>query len=752
MCPKFIKTALYLLCSACFANVTVNEVTAQSTNSPKAEIKMHNGAPTLFINGAPNAGLTYMTYNPSAKHYESFGKIGVDLVSVSVTSDFSVFFNQPTAWPGPDQYDFSDMDKKMETILEANPDAYVFPRVYMCSPPWWDEQNPGQLMKWDDGTTKRQIGRKNTFPSWASEEYRQASANNLRHFIEHVRKQKYADHVIGYHIASGMWEEWFYWSSTGSSDGLSDLADYSEPMVQAYQKWLKNKYANDHSLQKAWNNNSITIAKAQIPTKAERNAADLFVWRDPAVHQNVIDYYLFYCENVTEIIKVMARTAKEATNGEQLVGVFYGYMFFSYADNWMQDNGHLALQKLLQCKDIDFFTAPSAYASRELGTGYSTGEAATDAVRLHGKYYMNENDYRTHLVASQEDYCRISNIKESESVQLRELGNMVTRAWGGWWFDMGGGWYDEPQFMNIIKKFNEIGEKSIQADRSESSEIAVVVDENSIFYTGTKKTLMKPLMYDQILTLGKIGAPFDWVFLSDIDLARPYKFYIFINPFHVDDQQKDAINRLKSRGAKGFLWLYGAGFAGEKSLDVRGCTDLTGIHIKMVEKAGPLLVKITEEGANMLPSVNADSIYGTDNAIGPLLYPDDPDADVLGIIQGQGVPGLVLKNINGIDVYYSSAPTLPSSVLRGMASKSGVHIYDYQDDVVYANQSFLSIHTKGAGVRNVRLPKRTDVYDVYNDTIIARNVIRFEIDLPARHSILYFLGSEEEWKKIKKVP
>jgi hypothetical protein len=52
-------------------------------------------------------------------------------------------------------------------------------------------------------------------------------------------------------------------------------------------------------------------------------------------------------------------------------------------------------------------------------------------------------------------------------------------------------------------------------------------------------------------------------------------------------------------------------------------------------------------------------------------------------------------------------------------------------------------------VRNIRLPRRTNVYDVYNDTLIAKNAIRFDVDLPVRHTILYFLGSEEEWKKIK---
>lgn len=724
--------------------------TAQGRTPPRAEIKMHNGVPTLFINGEPNAGMTYMTYNPHQRHYESFGKIGVDLASLSVTADYSVFFGQPTAWLDDGRYDFSDMDQKMKLILDANPAAYVFPRVYLCSPPWWDEQHPDQLVRWDDGSTERQIGRKKTFPSWASAEYREATANNLRKFIEHVSGQWYADRVIGYHIASGMWEEWFYWSSTGSSDGQSDLVDYSEPMVQAFRRWLGVTYGTDGSLQEAWNDSAATLATARIPTRAERQAADVFVWRDPARRRNVIDYYLFYCENVTEIIRILARTAKDAMGGQGLVGVFYGYLFFAYADNWMQDNGHLAFRRMLECKDIDFFTAPTAYAFRPLGVGYSLGQNATDAVRLHGKYYMNENDYCTHLVANQEDYRRISTLQESEAVQVRELGNMITHGWGGWWFDMGGGWYDEPAFMDIIRKLNAIGETSIHFDRSDTAEVAAVVDEASIFYTGLKKTLMLPLLYNQTLPLGRMGVPYDWVFLDDLDRARPYKVYLFINAFHVDARQKEAVRRLQGRGARALVWMYGAGFAGEKSLDVRGCTDLTGITMEMINEAGPLWVQLTEEGVDLLRGGAADAVYGSKKEIGPILYPSDAGVSVLGNLQGRGVPGLVQKNVAGVEVYYSAAPTLPSSLLRGLAARAGVHVYNDRDDVLYANQSFLSLYAVEAGVRHLRLPRRTDVYDVYHDTLVAENAVAFDADLPARHAAVYFLGSAAAWKKIRR--
>ncbi|MDA1044902.1 MAG: beta-galactosidase [Verrucomicrobia bacterium] len=719
---------------------------------PKAEIRKHTGVPTLFINGVPNAGMSYMTYHAQKKHYAAFGEKGIDLASLSVSADYAVHFGQPNAWLGPDVYDFSDTDEKMALILEANPDAYIFPRVYMCSPPWWDEQHPDELVKWDDGTTERTIGRKHKFPSWSSEPYREASAKTLRHFIEHVRRQPYADRVIGYHIVSGMWEEWFYWSTTGASDGQSDLGDYSAPAQRGFRAWLERKYGSDASLQAAWHHSSITLENATIPGKAERQATDLFVWRDPAIRANVIDYYLFTCESVTEIIERLARTAKEATRGEQLVGVFYGYMFYAYADNWMQDNGHLALRKLLNCEHIDFLAAPSCYAFRQFDIGYSTGQNATDAIRLHGKYYMNENDYHTHLVANQEDYRRVSTLEDSRAVQCRELGSMITRGWGGWWFDMQGGWYDDPQFMKVIEKLNGIAEQSIHFDRSDCSDIAVVIDEASIFCTGLKKTLMLPLMYEQTLPLGRMGAPFDWVFLDDLEKAKPYAFYIFLNAFQVNDNQKIAIEGLRQRGAKAFLWFYGAGFASKQSLDVQGCTDLTGITIRRIEKAGPLVVELTQTGAQSLGMTGDVVRYGTGNDIGPLLYPDDPEVTVLGTMADYDLPGLVVKRVNDIDAYYSAAPTLPGSILRAMARSAGVHIYSDLDDVLYVNASFLCIYAAKAGVRNIHLPRRTDVFDLYNGLTVANNIIDLKIELPAKHTALYFLGSEIEWRASRSRP
>ena len=159
-------------------------------------------------------------------------------------------------------------------------------------------------------------------------------------------------------------------------------------------------------------------------------------------------------------------------------------MLHSARENMQQNNGHLALHKLLQCPDIDFFTAPTSYAFREVGTGYSATQPPTDPMRLHGKYFFDENDVRTHLLPRTAGYGRTADLADTIALQTRQLGTWVTRGWGAWWFDMGGGWYDDPKVMASLQKLNAIGENSINFDRGDTAEIAVVLDERSVFYNG----------------------------------------------------------------------------------------------------------------------------------------------------------------------------------------------------------------------------------------------------------------------------
>ena len=720
---------------------------------------LYKGTPTLFVDGKPNAGFCYMTYNFKPDHFQQFGEIGVDLLSFSTTSDSSFYFSMPDTWTGPDSYDYSEVDRRFKTVVEATPKAKIFPRIYICSPPWWDEMYKSELMVFEDGIIDPKFvpsphdPLKKSVPSFASKKWRDDAAENIRRFVEHVRAQPYAKNIIGYQLASGSTEEWLYWNFE-----QGPVADFSRPQLNAFRLWLRDKYKTQSALRRAWNDPELNFKNAAIPTQTERENGDYFMFRDPAKSQRVIDYMQFHSWIVQDMITYLARAAKEACNYESLVGSFYGYTLHARGQyqrilDSYQEQGHFALGELLKSPHIDFLSSPTQYEFREVGTGYSVFMSPQKSIQLHKKLWMDENDYRTHLVSRDAGYGRTINFKETRANQLRQLSNELTHATGAWWFDMGGGWYDSAEMLELIRKLNAIAERSIEFDRRSSAEIAVVVDEYSNFMMRSDKRLSIPLIYYQMLPLGKIGAPFDYILQDDLELAGPYKFYIFLNAFHVSKKQREMIGRLPDRGAKALLWIYAPGYVGE-TLDIEGTYALTGLRLATLEGEGQLQVAINAKGANYLTGLKEAETYGIQeggarNLVGPIFYGDDPSAEVLGLLYGHDLPGLITKEVKGVQVYYSAAPQISSPVLRAIATNAGVHIYNYRDDVLYANNSFIALHTATAGKRKIMFPKKTSLYDVYREREIARDVRQAIVDLPLRETFLYFRGTKDQWENNK---
>ena len=82
-----------------------------------------------------------------------------------------------------------------------------------------------------------------------------------------------------------------------------------------------------------------------------------------------------------------------------------------------------------------------------------------------------------------------------------------------------------------------------------------------------------------------------------------------------------------------------------------------------------------------------------------------------------------------------------------IARDAGVHIYSEHDDALYANRSFIGIHSHGAGPRRLRFPRIVDLYDLFGDKQAARQVGEFGVELPANTTAFYFLGTAEEWQR-----
>ncbi|OGV68720.1 MAG: hypothetical protein A3K19_13265 [Lentisphaerae bacterium RIFOXYB12_FULL_65_16] len=713
--------------------------------APRAEIRGHNGVPTLFIDGKPNAAMTYMTYNrQEPKYFGDFGKVGVNLATFSATSDFSYYNLAPPTWLAPDVFDYSQFDQRMVSILEANPNAYLFPRVYVSAPPWWCEKYPDEVAKQADETITKGGHYSGTPFAWpGSEKWRQDAGMALRKLIEHVRASPYADRVIGYHIASLHTEEWFhhnFWGNPPSYWG------YDKASVAAFRKFLEKRYGTVEALRKAWNDPTVDFAAAAVPSKDDRVKTDLGFFRDPAKSQHVIDFYLYYNDIIVDTIEHFARLVKDVAGRECLFGAFYGYMFELSGS---PEGGHLALERLLHCPDVDFLTAPSSYGFRPVGTGCSAFMSLTEAIKLHGKLWFNENDYRTHLVPQKKgvfDYVDLKNLDESVAVQKRELAHTICLGTGMWWFDMGGGWYDTPEFMAAIAEMNVVGEKSIRFDRSSAAEIAVVIDEESMCCRESRGALAGLLLYHQRNQLHRLGAPFDVVLLNDLEKLRPYKLYMFLNTFRLDAKQRAAIDAVVKKDGKTAVWVYAPGFVGDSLSDV-GISSVTGITVAHSTEAKPLKITIADVDDDTTKGLTLNAGWGDNAGISPVFFCEDGAAKPLGVLEGIGKTGLAVKRFPNWTSVYCAAPNLPSWLLRSVARAAGVQILNETDDPLYANRSFLALHTNEAGERVLRFAAPTSLYEVFDHKQVARDALEVTVDLPAKHTAFYFRGTEEEWNR-----
>jgi hypothetical protein len=77
--------------------------------------------------------------------------------------------------------------------------------------------------------------------------------------------------------------------------------------------------------------------------------------------------------------------------------------------------------------------------------------------------------------------------------------------------------------------------------------------------------------------------------------------------------------------------------------------------------------------------------------------------------------------------------------LRALARHAGVHIYNEQDDTLYASRSYLALAANGGGRRVIRLPHRRDVVDPFTGKTLWRGVDSFECEFQAKEVVIWRL-------------
>lgn len=483
-----------------------------------SEIRVIGDRPALYLDGHPATPMAYTTYFEERSDAAAFAGAGyrIFFVNLSFTSlpinNFTGFTPfRVGAFENPDAPDFSEFETAVRAILAACPDAVIFPRIYVSMPKSWVDVHPNDVIPTPKGGHREAL---------FSEAFRRDGAELLRRTVEHIRKADYAPRIGGWQLCGGQTQEWFHHDLCGS---LGRVA--AEP----YRKWLQEQYGEENGT-------------LPIPEDYADRGAPL------QTSENARRYALFSNLAVAETVEHFARTLKEAVNGEQIVGVFYGYT--------MESNGKVlfgshALRRLLDSPNIDFFSSPNAYLqNRAFGMDWAD-MIPVDSVRLHGKLPFIECDIRTHLTEAIQNLrpgeypdglYRLDNgtsvwagppTKELSREALRKcFAHQLTRGSAIWWFDMWGGWYRDPLLMEELTAMKAICDSDLRREKGTTltPEVAVLTDERSYASLLDHSPLMNSLPHTR-MALGNTGIPYDLCACEDAEaILHRYKAVIFPFP------------------------------------------------------------------------------------------------------------------------------------------------------------------------------------------------------------------------------
>jgi hypothetical protein len=650
----------------------------------------------------------------------AFSKAGVNVFT----------FCLPLGWIGEDKYDYREVDQILSYLLKAAPNAFCVPRVQVEAPAWWMDKHPDQSVRFANGVNWQPNGWGGTkHESFASELWRREGGEAFRRLIRHIVDSPYGSRVLGIHVTNGIYGEWHAWSAT-------DIPDTSEPMRQAFVRWLANKYGGEVSrLRQAWNTPTLTFDAVSPPTLNERRNGNVGMFRDPKRSRKVMDYYECFHQVTVNAIDHFCRIVKKESDGKMLTCVFYSY---SPDINWPQEGDHRAAPMAHRLKSVDIFASPHSYERRALGQD-GIFRNCPASIALHGKLFMDEADDRTYL-ANDPSFTHVKNVEESVSVLRRAFANAVTHGVGLWYMDQQEKWFHDAKIMNEIARMKHWADVSMGLSRRSVAQVAVISALQSEFYVCGRETgknnVTYPLYSGQIGELCRSGAPFDWYMIEDLaeGLVPPHKVYIFLDCFYLTPHQRQAIEKLKT-DARTLVWFYAPGYVASDALSLKEMSALAGMEFEQVEK-GRLQVKV-EPGV----CPNAPNTFGPTGEQSPIFASIDGGCKVWGRFADTGKAGLVLKDCGAWRSVYCGSPLLPASVLRTIFSQTGVHIYCDSGDNTSANAGWVSLHAASAGRKKVRLPQPSPVYDVFNAKSLGAKVEEFEVEMNAGQTALFMLSA-----------
>ena len=714
------------------------------------QVRMHNGAPAMFVDEAPIHGLTATSVAfDDPEVVRGFVDGGTEIMMIWIEIALK-------CWRGPNQYDWSYAEEKLAFFEKHGGDTKWLIRVRLgLVAPWWGAANPGEVHQVQDSLAVAVIHS----PIWLRD-----VSQVVSDFVKWLENSRWAHRIIGFMLNAGATEEWLPFDCEAMFRG-----EYHPVITREFRAWLQREYQTDVNLQNAWQDPTAkwhdqnapqefhlpTFENAQAPTGQLRRGSHIwgpFTLRDPSRERPAIDYYRFLNDTLSDAFISICRTAKEAASVPILCGGFHGYLWWeSGVYSYIQEYGHARVQKLNESPWVDFVSDITSYDGRFPGgpSGYLGLPACH---HLHGKLHYTEVDLTTCLNmnaaqiaawdASDKNVAPGSaepilpdadwkwnlghcgrDVDEQIAVLQREAAHNIITSTPYWWFDIKARSFLSPELTASTKQLSQIGRDSMSWNRRSVAEIAFVCSEETPFYQSAMngsllrfelESAHKLLLDGCTQEWGLAGVPFDCYELGDLNHpdfpGDQIKTLIFVNCAHVSPREAEGIRRWQN-GGRTHVWTFAAACVDETHFNASMGESIIGMRLgcQMKRRNIHLLV---DESSHELTRGGSSLNFGTEGAVGPVFFVDDARAQPLGQLRDGGEVGFAVREHPNWRSVYLSMLNFGPQLLRNLARFSGAHVWCESDDVLYANASLLCLHTASAGQKRVQLPAFARVTDL----------------------------------------
>lgn len=633
---------------------------------------------------------------------------------------------------------FGPLDALIGQILDADPDAQILLRLQLVATNFWARTHPLEMMRYSDG------GEGDV--SFASTAFWRDCVESVAAVLTHLSDPAThgGNRVIGLHLDKG---EWFYDPQSGH--------DYSAPNRIAFRHWLRARYQTVYALRAAWFDNAVDFDNAEIPpNEASENRKPDTVLSTSQRRRRWVDYNTYSSEIIAQALIQTAEAIKELSQNRLLVAASYGYTLeFAQRNN----SGHQALGKVLASPAVDIIAGPTSYQNRSAG-GPGAFATPVDSVRLNGKLYLIEDDTKTYLAVEETDdpyNPKIGSPQETSAVQRRNAAAALVHRCGISWMDLWGqGWLNSEEIWGDLRDvqslFDIVGRfRGENEGRASEPEVAVLVDEASYAYVRSDPggvNLQTGLIIKARDLLSRSGASIGFYLQSDVGrLPEGIKLYLFLNAIQMTTAERQAVRDRLQKPGKTLAWLYAPGLFDEKGPSPHEVSEIVGMALKAQPWNSKVGTLFTEERHPIIERLHGGKRMGTEEVVNPSFTVADLQSRVLGEYLQTGNPSIVAKNMDGgWKSVFIGEPHLTGELIRGIYRYAGVHMYDVQDDVVFASgDGLLMIHAPYSGQRTIHLPHAAAVYSLTEQRLVAQQTSTFRIFLRGRSSNFFLWGDLE---------